>query len=107
MTEEILPAQPKIRVRVDPDLEDLIPGFLENRRKDLQQLNGALKAGDFDVIRTLGHKMKGDGGGYGFQRITEIGAALEQAAKEKRVQEIRRQVVELTGYLDRVEVVYE
>ena len=51
--------------------------------------------------------MKGAGGSYGFQAITDIGAALEQAARSTDTDTSRKWVGELSRYLDRVEVVYE
>ena len=51
--------------------------------------------------------MKGAGGGYGFDAITDIGQSLEQAAKAPDPDEIRKLAGELSTYLDRVEVVYE
>ena len=97
----------KIKVIVDLDLQDLIPGFLQNRRQDVSKLHGATEVDDFDTISTLGHRMRGDGGGYGFAMISELGHAIESAAKEKDLIEIRRLVDELQRYLDSVEVVYE
>jgi hypothetical protein len=32
----------KVTVYIDPDLADIIPGFLENRRRDVQILQTAL-----------------------------------------------------------------
>jgi HPt (histidine-containing phosphotransfer) domain-containing protein len=97
----------KIIVHVDPDIADLIPGFLENRHKDIKTMGEALAQGDFDAIRLLGHSMKGAGGSYGFDAITDIGKSLEQAAKDKDAEGIQRSVQELAIYLDQVEVVYE
>ena len=95
----------KILVRVDPDLADLIPGFLDNRRKDITAMRKALERGDFETVRTLGHSMKGSGGGYGFDAITDIGAALEQAALDTNPDTVRKSLQDLCSYLDRVEVV--
>ena len=100
------PSEP-ITVHIDPELADLIPGFLENRRKDVTVMLGALQQGDYKTVRVLGHSMKGAGGGYGFDAITDIGAALEQAAKDNNAEAIRKWVGELSAYLDRVEVVYD
>lgn len=97
----------RITVPVDKDLEDLIPGFLENRRKDVGTLRAAVSRGDYETVRILGHTMRGDGGGYGFDAISDIGGALEAAAKVKSLDEIHRWIGELAGYLDRVDVVYE
>jgi len=97
----------KIIVHVDPDIADLIPGFLENRHKDIKTMGEALTQGDFEAIRSLGHSMKGAGGSYGFDAITDIGKALEQAAIAKDSGVIKESLQELAAYLDRVEVVYE
>lgn len=100
-------AQDKIVVQGDLDLQDLIPGFLENRRRDVGTLTAAVERGDFPAIQSLGHRMKGDGGGYGFEGLSAIGIRLEQAAKDRNVQAIRDGVADLSSYLRRVEVVYE
>ncbi len=94
-------------VVVDEDLRDLIPGYLENRRKDVKEILAALDRGDFEAIASLCHKIKGSGGGYGFDGITEIGKACEDAAKQSRPQEVRDQVTHLKAYLDTVEVVFQ
>jgi len=95
----------KTIIRVDPDIAELIPGFLENRRKDIAAMLDSVQRGDFETVQVLGHSMKGAGGGYGFDAITEIGAALEQAATQRNAAEIRNRVHELSRYLDRVEVI--
>ena len=51
--------------------------------------------------------MKGAGGSYGFDAITDIGKSLEQAAIAKDSGVIKKSVQELAAYLNRVEVVYE
>ena len=94
-----------IVVRVNPRFADLIPGFLLNRRQDVIAMLGALDRGDFEVVETLGHGMKGAGGSWGFQWITDIGAALEQAGESADQDASRKWVGELSRYLDRVEIV--
>jgi HPt (histidine-containing phosphotransfer) domain-containing protein len=105
--EGALKQEEKIIVHVDPDIADLIPGFLENRHKDIKTMGEAVTQGDFEAIRILGHSMKGAGGSYGFDAITDIGKSLEQAAIAKDSGVIKKSVQELSAYLDRVEVVYE
>lgn len=100
-------ADDKILVTVDADLEDIVPGYLENRQKDIVDMTSAVDGGDFETIRVLGHRMKGSGGGYGFDQITDIGFALENASKEENGDEIRSRIDELRDYLARVEVTYE
>ena len=96
-----------IVVQVDKDLEDLIPEFLDNRRSDVESIRSAVANDDYETVRVLGHSMKGSGGGYGFDDITEIGGALEQAAKRKDNTAIGDELGKLASYLARIEVVYE
>lgn len=97
----------KIVVHVDAGLQELIPGYLANRRGDIHAMREALEQRDYETIRILGHSMRGSGGGYGFDTITEIGSALEQAARGRNPDEIHRWVGELLTYLERVQVVYD
>jgi PAS domain S-box-containing protein len=96
-----------ILVRADPKFTDLIPGFLQNRRHDVIAMLDALDRGDFEAVESLGHGMRGAGGSWGFQDITDIGAALEHAAKSADSDASRKWVGELSKYLDRVEIVYD
>jgi len=86
----------KITVRIDPDLADLIPDFLEGRRQDVAAILKSLEQNDTETIRILGHNMKGCGGGYGFDAITDLGRSLEQAAKTGDVEEIKKKAAELS-----------
>ena len=95
-----------VQVTVDKDLEDLVPGFLANRERDIEKINSLLAKADFDGIRIVGHSMKGSGGGYGFEFITEIGTGLERAAMTGDSDAIRKAVLELQQYLKQVEIVY-
>jgi HPt (histidine-containing phosphotransfer) domain-containing protein len=99
-------APAKVTVYVDPDLAEIVPGFLENRRRDVQSLQTALQQDDLKTIRVLGHRMKGDGGGYGFETISAIGEALELAVVREDRSAIERQTSELNDFLTRLEVVY-
>ena len=94
-------------VRVISSLAALVPGFLEGRRRDIESIAAALEHSDYDDIRILGHNMKGCGAGYGFNRITQIGASIEHAAVRRVPEEIRARSSELARYLDGLHVVYE
>lgn len=96
----------KIIVEIDQDLADLIPGYLETRRQELVTLQKALEKSEMETIRIIGHTLKGSGGGYGFERLTEIGAVLEIAAKESNLAELQTQLESMHNYLERVEVRY-
>ena len=96
----------QLTVEICRDLEGIVPIFLGNREKDVLTLRYALIKYDFRTVQTLGHRMKGDGGGFGFDRITEIGAAMERAAKLEDRLTIEQHIVQLEDFLKRVIVVY-
>ncbi|HOV89994.1 MAG TPA: Hpt domain-containing protein [Syntrophorhabdaceae bacterium] len=96
----------RIIVHIDPDLEDLIPGYIENRYSDIRKIKDALAKGDYETIRILGHSMKGSGGGYGFDAITDIGRSIELSAKEHDDTAIKKLLEDLEDYIKKVQIVY-
>ena len=94
-------------VHAHPDLVELIPEFLDGMKKYVVTLREALAQGDYDTVTTLGHRMSGDGGGFGFDMISTYGAALEWAAKRKNAEVIRQSITELARYLEHVRVVMD
>jgi CheY-like chemotaxis protein len=96
-----------ILIRANPKFADLIPEFLQNRRRDVIVMLESLDRGDFESVESLGHGMRGAGTSWGFEGITEIGAALEQAAGSADAGASRRWVGELSKYLDRVEIEFD
>lgn len=97
----------KAIVSVDASFEPLVPRFMTNRKKEVLTMQKALAAQDLDTIRQVAHGMKGAGGSYGFDRITEMAAAIEQAAKAGDTSTIAHDLPLLDSYLDRITVVYE
>jgi HPt (histidine-containing phosphotransfer) domain-containing protein len=93
-------------VRVERGMEDVVPAYLDKRRKDVQTYRQALATQDFDTLRMLGHKLKGTGTGYGFPILTEIGGAIEQAALRKDAGSIAAGVDRLAWYTEKVKLDY-
>jgi len=89
-------------VQVDPEIADLVPGYIENRRKDTTAIALALKIKNFETIMLLAHRMKGSGEGYGFSEISKIGNQMENAAKAKNKNKIKKWLSALNGYLENV-----
>ena len=67
-------------VLADPAMRTLVEEFLTEAAADLTAMRQALARGDLDTVRVLGHGLKGSGGGYGFDAVTELGRAVEAAA---------------------------
>ncbi len=94
------------KVYIDKLIEDLIPGFLKNRRDDINKLREAVDRTDMEALANLGHALKGTGGGYGFEKISEIGKEIEHAARRNDTGVIWQLTSELETYLDTLEVVF-
>ena len=97
-------SEDKVIVEVDEDLEDLIPGFLENRHKDIEKLRQAVTASDLETLRSIGHSLKGVGGGYGFDKMSELGAGIETAAKSEQLDAITSCITDLETYLSKIDI---
>jgi HPt (histidine-containing phosphotransfer) domain-containing protein len=95
------------KVKVAKDLEDLIPVFMSNRRKELDTLRVALAAADWEQLRQLGHRMRGVGNSYGFERISVIGKHVEDGARSGDKALLEAQIAEYGDYLAKVEIAYE
>ena len=96
-----------VTVTVAKDLEDLIPTFMKNRAKELETLRAALSGGDMEQLRQLGHRMKGVGNSYGFEKVSALGRQIEDGAKAGDRAGLEARIAEYTDYLSRVQVVYE
>jgi signal transduction histidine kinase/CheY-like chemotaxis protein len=97
-------ATDRIQVPVESWLKPIVGGYLEKRRGDVAKLRAAVESGDYATIRTLGHQMAGTGGGYGFEPITEIGSALEEAALAGDAARMRASIEDLDRYLNAVRI---
>jgi PAS domain S-box-containing protein len=85
-----------------PEVQELVPGYLEQRRVDLSTLWAAIDAADYSTMSMLGHQLKGSGSSYGFDEFSTIGSALEQAAEAHDAWETYRQAALLAGSLSRI-----
>lgn len=73
--------------------------YIARRAEDLEACKTALATDDFNSIRKLAHKMKGNGSTFGFPELTKLGGVIEEAALasdkpslEKLIQEFSKWV---------------
>ena len=100
-------AETAFTVTLTRDFEDLVPLFVENRRKELESLRSALAAGRYDKLQQLGHRMKGVGSTYGFDRVSILGGLIADGATATNREALEARIAEYAEYLARVRVVYE
>jgi response regulator RpfG family c-di-GMP phosphodiesterase len=92
-----------ILLRAQLRFADRIPAYLQNCRQNVIVMLDALDRVDFETVTSLGHQMRGSGGAYGFQAITDIGASLEHAGESADADVSRKWVGELSNYLDGID----
>lgn len=81
----------------DESGRQLLQRYLARRREELDQLRDALACGDYDLIRRVGHNLRGSGASYGLVRVSALGEQLELAAG-------RRSSSDLVGAISQLEV---
>ena len=94
-----------VLLRTKAKLAERVPAYLQNCRQNVIAMLDALDRVDFETVTILGHNMRGSGAPFGFQTITDIGAALQQAGESADTDASRKWVGELSSYLDRVETI--
>ena len=97
-------ANHKIRLQVEPALKELMPGFLDNRRRDLERMRQALHEGDLAAIRDVGQNIRCFSRVYGLEGLTALGEEIRCAAEESCTQRIVLLQGQLADYLSRVEL---
>lgn len=89
--------------KCEQHLQALRPKFVRNRWQDVTVLQSAIMAQNADLIRTIGHQIKGLAGSYGFEMIGVIGSALEQAALDHDFERVTVDVQRLVAALREAE----
>ncbi len=97
----------KLIVPVEARFGTILPDFLATGLEDLKSMVMVLEQGDYETIRIFGHGMKGTGGIFGLDPITDMGNSLEKAANNKNSEEIGTLLRDFLTYLEQLEVVYQ
>lgn len=88
----------------DPEYRELLVMFAEalpSRRAELVELH---RGGRYDDLRGKAHQLKGAGGGFGFQGLTDVARELEFACKDGNPQGIAAALQRTLDYIDRVAI---
>jgi CheY-like chemotaxis protein/HPt (histidine-containing phosphotransfer) domain-containing protein len=94
----------EIRICISDELIELIPGYLNNRKTELPNLEAALIQKDFSVLQRIGHNLRGSGESYGLKAVSDIGQRLEEAAKQLDLSSCRSRVEDLKTFYAQVKV---
>ena len=93
-------------IEVDKDLEEIMPMFLENRKKDVISLKDFIETNNFSEIEIIAHKLAGNAGGYGLKALGEIGSKMELAAQNSDMKSIQDQFENYRNYITNLNIKY-
>ena len=85
---------------IDPIVLSLLPGYIKSRRLEIFQLQRLLAENAFNKIRLIGHNLRGSGGLYGLNTVSEIGKKIEEFALESNQKGLGSSIQELHYFLD-------
>lgn len=74
---------------VPQELLSHIPGYITRREEEIVEMKAALVKKDFDVIHKIGHKLKGNGAGFGFPRLSLLGSEIMDACSESSLDRVK------------------
>ena len=83
----------------DDEWAEMQEMYINHTSKELDKINGLLNLESLEAIRTFGHNIKGSGGMYGFDKVTNIGLQIENAAKENDLDSIKLSLSDLGDFL--------
>ena len=73
--------------------------YINHTSKEFEKIRENLNLESLDPIRTFWHNIKGSGGMYGFDEVTEIGLQIETAAKAEDLDSIKSNLKDLESFL--------
>ena len=83
----------------DEEWAEMQEMYINHTSKELDKINNQLDLDSLEAIRIFGHNIKGSGGMYGFNEITNIGLQIEIAAKASDLDSIKSSLSELETFL--------
>lgn len=92
--------------QAEDDFRELLEDFFEAAQERRDVLQASFAAGELSRVRTQAHQLKGAGGGYGFERLSELASDLEHACQQPnpRIEEIAPLLDDVVDYLSRIRI---
>lgn len=95
----------------DPDMVELVQVFVAEMPKRAEALRSCISDGRLEDLKRAAHQLKGAGGGYGFETVSQVAASLESGVLRALenggnadIEGLRKQVDDLIDVLKRVVV---
>ena len=73
--------------------------YIKHTTKELAKIQEDIDNIIIDSLRTFGHNIKGSGGMYGFEEVTNLGTKIEASAKVNDRNKVKLLLEELSDFL--------
>ena len=83
----------------DDEWAEMQEMYINHTSKELAKIQGDIDTVEIDLLRTFGHNIKGSGGMYGFEEVTNFGSEIEVSAKANDRNKIKTLLDELSSFL--------
>lgn len=90
----------QFEVSTDEVDDELIEVFIEELGRLTKELQEGMKTFDREAVRMAAHSIKGMGGTIGLPEISVLGLAIEDTAKENRLQDASPMVDALASWIE-------
>jgi PAS domain S-box-containing protein len=87
----------------NPKRKRILEQYIAELPGDVARLADLLKQQNLADLATMVHQIKGSGGLYGFPRITELAAAVEDSINHAKLDQAKRVIDELIQFMRRVD----
>ena len=96
----------KFIVKVDADLEELMPDFVKEIEDALKEMNGLCEDEDYEALVRLSHGYKGAAATYGLGDLSNIFREIEKYAKNADHEMIRNGLRAAADYISAMDIEY-
>lgn len=83
----------------DEEWAEMQEMYISHTSKELAKIQEDLDNMAIDSLRTFGHNIKGSGGMYGFDEVTNLGTEIEASAKAEDRGKIKLLLMKLSNFL--------
>lgn len=95
-----------MKIYIDKDLEDVFPGYLDNRHKELIELKTLIDNQDLGKLKVLAHRLAGNAGSYGLAFLSEVGSKMEADCLRNDLSRMNDYFFQIKTYLDELSYEY-
>lgn len=96
-----------MQIEINEDLKDLIPTYLDSLNQDIIRIDDCLIVANYTEIKSESHRMKGHAGTYGLEYISNMAAAMEYFAENRKSDLIQKTLQQIKTYLLTLEIVFK